>query len=230
MFDADVTLDPQAQRRLAASTTVSLALYGAIAVALFVASQTVPSDLIEKTVDVVFKATVEPPPPTPPPARVTPSKPRPGPVTPQTAAVTPVFKESSEAPKEAEPAAAPTPQTAVEPQVAGGSSGVGPGGGAGGREPINLPENATPPKANDGNAPPGYPESARSDGKEGLVILKIVVDSDGSVASVTVMKGEEPFTSAAIAAVKTWTYSPALVAGVATPVFRIVKVPFRLRS
>ncbi len=44
------------------------------------------------------------------------------------------------------------------------------------------------------------------------------------------MRGEEPFVTAAVAVVKTWRYRPALVDGQPTAVFRIVKVPFRIRS
>jgi protein TonB len=34
---------------------------------------------------------------------------------------------------------------------------------------------------------------------------------------------------AAVAAVKSWRYAPALVSGQPTAVFRIVKIPFRLK-
>lgn len=233
MFDSGNTADPAARGRLLASTTLSLLIYSAIAAALFIASRSVAPALVEATVDVLFKAA--PAPVVAAPSRPQPAaaKPKSGPATPRVTAVVPVLRPTSEAPREAEPtteAVAPTADTA---QVAGGgdgSTGAGTGGSGGGREPINLPENATPPKALDSNAAPGFPEQARAAGLEGIVVLKIVVDSDGSVSSVTAMKGEEPFLSAAIAAVKAWRYSPALVAGVATPVFRIVKIPFRLRG
>jgi protein TonB len=93
-----------------------------------------------------------------------------------------------------------------------------------------MPEDATPPKAQGGNTPPEYPGDARAAGLEGDVYLKIVVNDDGSVGDIEVKKGEEPFVSAAIAAVKTWKYSPALVDGKPTAVFRIIKVPFRLSN
>jgi protein TonB len=96
--------------------------------------------------------------------------------------------------------------------------------------PIQMPENATPPKPVAGNAPPDYPEDARASGIEGEVFLKIVINEDGSVGEIEVKKGEEPFVSAAIAAVKAWKYTPALVDGKATAVYRIIKVPFKLKA
>jgi protein TonB len=94
--------------------------------------------------------------------------------------------------------------------------------------PMNLPEEATPPQEVPGNRRPDYPESARAAGLEGLVILKIVVTEMGRVGNIQVMKGEPPFVEAAIAAVKTHTFQPAMLAGRPIAVFRIIKVPFRL--
>jgi len=96
--------------------------------------------------------------------------------------------------------------------------------------PIQLPENATPPRPLPGNTPPAYPEDARASGVEGEVYLKIVINEDGSVGDIEVKKGDEPFVSAAIAVVKAWKYSPALVDGKPTAVYRIIKVPFRLKG
>jgi len=93
---------------------------------------------------------------------------------------------------------------------------------------MNLPEEATPPVESPANRRPEYPESARAAGVEGLVILKIVVTESGRVGNIQVMKGEQPFVEAAIAAVKTYTFQPAVLAGRPIAVFRIIKVPFRL--
>jgi len=100
---------------------------------------------------------------------------------------------------------------------------------AGKSGPVIMPEDAKPPRPVSSNKPPIYPESARKDGNEGLVVLKVVIDDRGRVGSVDVLEGSEPFVSAAMTAVKTWTYSPALVDGKPTSVYRIIKVPFRLK-
>ncbi|HET9451712.1 MAG TPA: TonB family protein [Aggregicoccus sp.] len=96
--------------------------------------------------------------------------------------------------------------------------------------PIQLPERATPPVELGGNAQPEFPRAARASGMEGLVILKIVVTESGTVGEVQLMRGEEPFASAALAAVRSWRYRPALVEGRPTSVYRIVRIPFRLRG
>ncbi|MCK8501418.1 energy transducer TonB [Myxococcus fulvus] len=63
-----------------------------------------------------------------------------------------------------------------------------------------------------------------------MVILKGVVEVDGRVTQLKVMRGDEPFASAAMSAVRTWRFKPAVVEGRPTAVFRIFKVPFRLKS
>ncbi|AGC48330.1 serine/threonine protein kinase [Myxococcus stipitatus DSM 14675] len=96
-------------------------------------------------------------------------------------------------------------------------------------EPIQLPENAKPPVELTGNPQPEFPQEARAAGREGMVVLKLVVTARGEVRDVTVMRGEEPFASAALRAVRTWRYQPAMLEGQPVAVYRVVKVPFRLR-
>jgi protein TonB len=128
-------------------------------------------------------------------------------------------------------AAAPVAVGGTGQLVAGaivtGMDSPGVAGGSLRPRPINLPESATPPKELSSNLLPDFPSDMRAKGQEGMVILKIVVEADGSVSKV--MRGEEPFVGAAIAAVRTWRYEPALVDGQPTAVFRIVKVPFRIK-
>lgn len=95
--------------------------------------------------------------------------------------------------------------------------------------PVVLPEDAEPPEELDDNVRPEFPESAIAKGTEGLVVLRIVVELDGQVGRIQVMKGEEPFIAAAIAAVRGWKYSPARLDGAPLAVFRIVKIPFLLK-
>ncbi|WP_342376392.1 TonB family protein [Myxococcus stipitatus] len=96
-------------------------------------------------------------------------------------------------------------------------------------EPIQLPENAKPPVELVGNQQPEFPQEARAAGREGMVVLKLVVTARGEVRDVTVMRGDEPFASAALRAVRTWRYQPAMLEGQPVAVYRVVKVPFRLR-
>lgn len=95
-------------------------------------------------------------------------------------------------------------------------------------KPILLPEDATPPEALDGNALPVYPPEMKSAGKEAVVILKVIVDHRGQVTGAKVVRGDEPFASSALAAVRSWKYRPAMHMGRAIAVFTIVKIPFKL--
>jgi protein TonB len=104
------------------------------------------------------------------------------------------------------------------------------GGIAGSAVAIALPEEADPPLPSKSNSPPLYPQDARAAGKTGTVVLKVIIRTDGRVADVQVMRGEEPFVSAAVQAVKTWTYQPARFNGRAIMVYRIIQIPFKLNA
>jgi protein TonB len=178
----------------------------------------------EKVVDVTFVEKVakeEPPPPPPPPVIEEKPKPPPAaaPVVPKDMKVVkldkpPPAKElvapkemPKEAPKEADPSQDKGIAVYGEPgegDPAGLEGGMA-GGVAGGTVgAIALPEDADPPMPSKSNVPPPYPQEARAAGKTGMVVLKVVIRADGSVAEVEVMRGEEPFASVAVAAVKKW--------------------------
>ena len=109
----------------------------------------------------------------------------------------------------------------------GGSAGGVAGGQVGA---IALPEDAVPPAPDDANRVPPYPQEARAAGRTGTVILKVIIRADGVVADVQVMRGDEPFVSAAVSAVKTWKYKPALYKGQPITVYRIIQIPFKLTA
>ncbi|XXF78445.1 TonB family protein [Myxococcaceae bacterium GXIMD 01537] len=257
MFETfDSAADAPSAGRLALSTTASLAVLGLLGLAVVTAAATVKQVIEEKKVEVVFRppppppppvAKVEPPPP-PPPPQVKPAPPKPlamkapAPTTPVVAAPAPLVA-PKEVPLEKPPEADAQHAVAAAPIAVGGTGRLVPGGvvggigtgeggglGAGRAPPINLPENATPPEALTSNLVPEYPSEARSRGQEGLVVLKGVVEVDGRVTGLQVLKGEEPFTSAAMQAARAWRFRPALVDGQPTAVYRIFKVPFRLKS
>jgi TonB family protein len=59
-----------------------------------------------------------------------------------------------------------------------------------------------------------YTQEARSNGVEGRLILRITVGADGSVIDVQVQGAVDPsLDAAAVAAVKTWTFKPAMRCG-----------------
>jgi periplasmic protein TonB len=115
---------------------------------------------------------------------------------------------------------------------AGLEGGVAQGGVVGGQVggAIALPEDAIAPTPAKTNAIPPYPQEARVAGRTGMVILKVIILADGSVGGVQVLRGEEPFVSAALSTVKQWKYEPARYKGQAISVYRIVQIPFKLTA
>ncbi|MDX2015946.1 MAG: energy transducer TonB [Myxococcaceae bacterium] len=94
--------------------------------------------------------------------------------------------------------------------------------------PPPLPEDADPPEPQAANEPPAYPEDARTRGLEGVVVLRVGVSTRGTVQAVQVVKGDEPFATAASTAARRWRYTPASLDGKPVATSLIVKVPFRL--
>jgi protein TonB len=78
------------------------------------------------------------------------------------------------------------------------------------------------------NVNPVYPQVARQARVQGIVILECVIDTDGRVTSVKVLRGIPLLDAAAIEAVRQWEYEPTRVNGVPWPVIMTVTVNFRL--
>jgi len=241
---------------LAASLT-SVLIYASLAVLVMVlGTATKRAMLDEKKVDVTFVEKVVVPPPPPPPPVVAPKPPEPAKPVVKPAAAAPVIRPDMKVRKLDKP---PPPKEMVAPKAmpqapakevdasldkgvavvgegagdpAGLEGGVAHGGVAGGivGGAIALPEDATPPKPLKTNPIPEYPQEARAAGKTAEVILKVIVLADGSVADVQVMRGEEPFSGEAIKTVKKWRYEPAMHEGQPITVYRIVRIPFKLRA
>ncbi len=77
---------------------------------------------------------------------------------------------------------------------------------------------------------PIYPPSARSQRRQGIVILEALISPTGCVRSVEVLRGPAPdLEGAALRAVTFWRYTPALLAGKPVPVVMTVTVNFRLQ-
>jgi len=234
-------------RSWGAALVASSSIYVVAALAIVMVGTATKTVLQEKDVDVTFveKVALPEPPPPPPVVEVKPEMPPPAaaPVIPKNMKVRkldkpPPPKELSApkemplaAPKEADPSEDKGIAVYGEPGTGdpAGLEGGAQGGVAGGRVgAVSLPENADPPTALASNVAPSYPDAARADGKTGVVILKIVVDTKGVVIDVQLMRGEEPFASAAIDAVKKWRYQPATYNGQPITVYHVVKIPFKL--
>lgn len=78
------------------------------------------------------------------------------------------------------------------------------------------------------NIPPEYPETARLEGREGVVMVQCIVDCQGNVTQAQVKRGEESdpeFEEAALKAVRRWHYQPP-----PTPVRVILPIRFSLKD
>ena len=253
-------IDPEREKRLVVAALAAVAVMASVITATAVLSSRATSVEKEKTVDVAFRPPPPPPPPAkidnpppPPPAARKVMAPKPPPVAvevPVPVAAPVSAAAAMVAPKEVPKVAAPESTTAVAAiAVAVGGTGTGTGtavGGpiarseddspapvevkAAGGGPVNIPEEADPPEPDENNAAPEYPEVARTTGQEARVVLKVVVEKTGVIGRIQVLKGEEPFVAAAIAAVKSWRFTPAMLDAQPIAVFLTIPVKFSLRE
>ena len=108
-----------------------------------------------------------------------------------------------------------------------GPSGPGDDGPFGPMTPGLVPPRIIPSS----RALPQYPAAARRAGLLGTVILMIVVDKDGSVGQIEVLRSPDQrwgFDLSAIDAVKQWRYEPAMMNGRAVAAYITVMVEFTL--
>lgn len=95
-----------------------------------------------------------------------------------------------------------------------------------GPQPVRVGGNIrAPQKIKD--APGVMPEAARQAGVFGMVILEIIIGTDGTVQQAKVLRSISLLDEAAIAAVKQWAYEPTLLDGMPVPVIMTVTVNFR---
>jgi len=75
---------------------------------------------------------------------------------------------------------------------------------------------------------PQYPPDAQARGLRGIVILELVIDTEGKVASVTVTRSVPPFDDAAVLAARQWEYEVTRVDGQPVPVRLSVPITFTM--
>jgi periplasmic protein TonB len=59
--------------------------------------------------------------------------------------------------------------------------------------------------------PPVYPPQARKQGITGVVVLRAVIGTDGTVRTIEVVSGDPLLAPAAVDAVRQWVYRPTLL-------------------
>jgi len=78
--------------------------------------------------------------------------------------------------------------------------------------------------------PPQYPQDAKDQQIQGVVVLKVIVDKEGNVENIQLLSGHPLLVPAAIEAVKQWKYKPYLLNGAPVEVETQVQVNFTLMS
>jgi protein TonB len=79
---------------------------------------------------------------------------------------------------------------------------------------------------------PVYPPASRRTGEEGTVTVRVLVDARGRAGEVQLAKssGHARLDEAAIAAIRKWTFEPAMRGAQAVPAWTTVRVTFQLDS
>ena len=79
---------------------------------------------------------------------------------------------------------------------------------------------------------PDYPERARREGKEGQVLLRVLVDEAGRSKSIEINRssGSDTLDHAAAEAIKRWRFSPARFGDKAVESWVKIPIEFRLKD
>jgi protein TonB len=96
------------------------------------------------------------------------------------------------------------------------------------QQPFRLHSGIEPPRKIV-NVEPLYPPLAQAARQQGVVILETVIDAQGAVETVRVLRGYPLLDQAAVDAVKRWRFTPARLNGQPVPVVMTVTVNFFLR-
>ena len=243
MFDLITGNVRHAPRPRATPVMVSLAVHAAVVGAVLVGALAfVASPPPELPMMMAFVAPPPPPPPPPAPPPRSPEKAQ----TPQPSAAPPDVA-PIEPPSEVEAELAVEDEEEVS-GVDGGVSGGITGGVVGGLTSKVTPPPPPPPPPQEGpRAPvrvgrqikeptlihrvdPEYPRLAQVSQIEGVVILEAIVDQEGRIESVTVLRSAPVFDKAALAAVRQWRYSPVILNGRPERFILTVVVSFNLEK
>ena len=239
MFDLITGKVQHAPRHQAASVLVSIAVQVTIAAAIVATTLLVIHTPVPRAAMMMaFVAAPPPPPPPPPPPKVLEPAQTASKSVPTNPAAAPV-----EPPEEIVPEAPPAHFDDEEFEgVPGGVT----GGVMGGFESLAPPPPPPPPPpvprgpiriggqikepALVYRVEPVYPGVAVSANIEGTVILEAIVDEEGRVETVKVLRSLSVLDKPAIEAVKQWRYSPVLLNGKPEKFILTVAITFRLES
>ena len=111
-----------------------------------------------------------------------------------------------------------------------GESGRGSGNGEGRGHGAGSAALPLTPVGFNHTPPPEYPATARADGEEGRVLLRVLVDEEGNskIVEINRSSGSTLLDRAAADAIKRWRFSPARYGNVPTASWVRIPVEFRL--
>jgi protein TonB len=218
----------------------ALALTAVLAIPVLFVTEQIPE------IPTMLAFVAPPPPPAPPPPAPAPAPPKPTAVQARPVPATSEFAAPVEAPPTIEPE--PRGEEGLEEGVPGGVEGGIPGGVVGGvvgglPEAVPPPPPPPPPRGpvrvgGQIEAPallrrvePFYPPLAVQAHLEGVVILEAIIDRDGTVADVKVLRTAGALLDReALIAVRQWRYSPLLLNGIRERFVLSVTLSFHLEN
>jgi protein TonB len=178
----------------------------------------------EQRLTVMELADLQPPPPPPPPA---PNKIKPQQDRPPEIVAPPAIVQTPAPPVQVATAPQPAPVAAIT-----GTSKV--------QTPVAPPAPPSTQTANVGDlsarmisaTPPSYPLEARRSHEQGIVVLTVMLGTDGRVANVSIShsSGSSRLDHAALSAVKRWRWAPMIRNGNPVLVQGLVTIPFVLQT
>ena len=234
-------------KRLAGSYAAAFVLVAGLLVVGAVYGGQIKRQVLEEEVDVKFVAPEKkpeppPPPPPPPPKIKAATQGPPPPLGPKVDA--PPTEIPKDKPTENDPSKAmnEVPFGEGDPNGCVGCTGK-PGGGGGipappvpppptpaaSPRPYQIAEVTTPPVAIT-KSMPAYPEEARKQGIDMVVVVKFVVTESGDVEDIKILNGHPTLDQVVIDTVKIWKFTPGTLDGKAVRVVRKMKFPFHLRT
>jgi protein TonB len=237
-------------RRLAGAYAAAFAFVAVVLVVFAVFGGEIKRQVLEDDVEVKLvlpEKKPDAPPPAPPPPAPSPM-PRaksavfapPPPLGPKVSA--PPTEIPKERPAEADPssAIAEVPYGEGDPKGCVGCTGKR-GGGVVRDEEVPPKEPASPSRAyqiTEVSTPPvalekrmpSYPEEARKNGIDAVVVVKFIVTEVGQVSDIVVLSGHPALDPTVIASLMTWRFSPGTLDGKPVRVARKMKFPFHLKT
>lgn len=234
-------------KRLAGSYAVAAGLVAAVLVVGVVFGGQIKKQVLDEEVNVKFVppepmkvAPPPPPPPAPPPAKVAVSTNRPklGSVTdapPTEIPKGPPAEGDPSKPKDEGPVGEGDPNGCVgctgkaAPPAPKPVETAPPAPPAQPAPPLQVAEVSTPAMITS-KTMPAYPEDARKQGIEAVIVVKLVIDEAGRLEDATIAKGHPLFDELVLTAIRTWTFQPATLDGRPVRMAKLVKIPFRLKS